>query len=184
MNLTEPQAGSDVGALRTQAEPNGDGTYAITGQKIYITWGDNDFAPNVCHLVLARLPDAAPGTRGISLFLVPKFIPDAAGQSGRSATRSGRQPRTQAGPARLAHLRDAVRRRDRLAGRRAARGHGGDVHDDEQRPPRGRRAGRGRGRGAFQHALAYAATACRAKTPPAARARSSTMPTCAGCWPR
>jgi alkylation response protein AidB-like acyl-CoA dehydrogenase len=82
MNLTEPHAGSDVGALRTRAEPNGDGTYAITGQKIYISWADNDFTPNVCHLVLARLPDAAPGTRGISLFLVPKLIPDAAGAPG------------------------------------------------------------------------------------------------------
>ncbi len=61
MNLTEPQAGSDVGALTTRAEPQGDGTYAITGRKIFITWGDNDFAANVCHLVLARLPDAAAG---------------------------------------------------------------------------------------------------------------------------
>ncbi len=82
MNLTEPQAGSDVGALRTRAEPNGDGSYAVTGQKIYITWGDNDFAANICHLVLARLPEGAAGTKGISLFLVPKFIPDAAGNPG------------------------------------------------------------------------------------------------------
>ena len=83
MNLTEPQAGSDVGALRTRAEPQADGTYAITGQKIYITWADNDFTPNTCHLVLARLPDAPEGTRGISLFLVPKFLPDAAGNPGQ-----------------------------------------------------------------------------------------------------
>ncbi len=83
MNLTEPQAGSDVGALRTKAEPNGDGSYAISGQKIYISWGDNDFTPNVCHLVLARLPDAGPGTKGISLFMVPKFIPDDAGNPGK-----------------------------------------------------------------------------------------------------
>ncbi len=83
MNLTEPQAGSDVGALRTRAEPNGDGTYAITGQKIYISWGDNDFTENVCHLVLARLPDGAPGTRGISLFMVPKVQPDAEGNPGQ-----------------------------------------------------------------------------------------------------
>ena len=82
MNLTEPQAGSDVGALRSKAEPNPDGTFAITGQKIYITWGDADFLPNICHLVLARLPDAAPGTAGISLFLVPKFLPDPAGNPG------------------------------------------------------------------------------------------------------
>ncbi|MET4103588.1 acyl-CoA dehydrogenase [Roseovarius sp. MBR-78] len=82
MNLTEPQAGSDVGALRSRAEPNGDGTYAITGQKVYISWGDNDFTENVCHLVLARLPDGVPGTKGISLFLVPKFIPDENGDPG------------------------------------------------------------------------------------------------------
>lgn len=82
MNLTEPQAGSDVGALRTRAEPNGDGTYAISGQKIYISWADNDFTANVCHLVLARLPDAPQGTRGISLFMVPKLIPDARGNPG------------------------------------------------------------------------------------------------------
>ncbi len=82
MNLTEPQAGSDVGALSTKAVPNGDGTYAITGQKIYISWGDNDFTGNVCHLVLGRLPDAVPGTKGISLVLVPKFLPDENGEPG------------------------------------------------------------------------------------------------------
>ncbi|MEM8730998.1 MAG: acyl-CoA dehydrogenase [Pseudomonadota bacterium] len=82
MNLTEPQAGSDVGALTSKAEPNGDGTFAVSGQKIYISWGDNDFTENVCHLVLARLPDGAPGTKGISLFLVPKFIPNADGTPG------------------------------------------------------------------------------------------------------
>ncbi len=82
MNLTEPQAGSDVGALKTKATPNPDGTYAITGQKIFITWADNDFTANTCHLVLARLAGAAGGTRGISLFMVPKLIPDAAGNPG------------------------------------------------------------------------------------------------------
>ncbi len=84
MNLTEPQAGSDVGALRTTARPNGDGSYAVTGQKIFITWGDSDITANVCHLVLARLPDAAPGTKGISLFMVPKYLPDAAGAPGQA----------------------------------------------------------------------------------------------------
>lgn len=84
MNLTEPQAGSDVGALSTKAEANGDGSYSVTGQKIYITWGDNDFAANVCHLVLARLPGAPAGTKGISLFIVPKFIPDDQGNPGKA----------------------------------------------------------------------------------------------------
>ena len=74
MNLTEPQAGSDLAALRTKAAPVGDGSYRITGQKIYITYGEHDLTDNIVHLVLARLPDAPAGTRGISLFLVPKFL--------------------------------------------------------------------------------------------------------------
>jgi len=76
MNLTEPQAGSDVGALKTKAEPNGDGSWRVTGTKIYITYGDHDLADQIVHLVLARTPDAPEGTRGISLFLVPKLLPD------------------------------------------------------------------------------------------------------------
>jgi alkylation response protein AidB-like acyl-CoA dehydrogenase len=76
MNLTEPQAGSDVGALKTRAEPAGDGSWRIAGQKIFITFGEHDLAENIVHLVLARTPGAPPGTRGISLFLVPKIRPD------------------------------------------------------------------------------------------------------------
>jgi alkylation response protein AidB-like acyl-CoA dehydrogenase len=76
MNLTEPQAGSDLSALRSRAEPAGDGSYRIRGEKIYITWGEHDLTDNIIHLVLARLPDAPAGTRGISLFLVPKVLPD------------------------------------------------------------------------------------------------------------
>ena len=86
MNLTEPQAGSDVGALSSKAVPNGDGTFAVSGQKIYISWGDHDMAENIVHLVLARLPDGVPGTKGISLFLVPKFIPDENGKPGVANT--------------------------------------------------------------------------------------------------
>jgi len=82
MDLTEPQAGSDLGVLRSKAEPNGDGTYAITGQKIYITWGDHDCADNIIHLVLARLPDAPAGSRGISLFLCPKYFVNDDGSLG------------------------------------------------------------------------------------------------------
>jgi alkylation response protein AidB-like acyl-CoA dehydrogenase len=82
MNLTEPQAGSDVGALRATATPRGDGTWSIRGTKIYISFGDHDMAGNIVHLVLARTPDAPPGTRGISLFLVPKYRLDAAGEPG------------------------------------------------------------------------------------------------------
>ncbi|MER9209947.1 acyl-CoA dehydrogenase family protein [Mesorhizobium sp. M0771] len=82
MNLTEPQAGSDLAALRSRAEPAGDGTYRIFGQKIFITYGEHDFTDNIIHLVLARLPDAPAGTRGISLFLVPKFLVNDDGSLG------------------------------------------------------------------------------------------------------
>ena len=74
MVLTEPQAGSDLGALTATATPNGDGTYALSGQKIFITWGDHDATDNIVHLVLARLPDAPKGSKGISLFLAPKIM--------------------------------------------------------------------------------------------------------------
>jgi alkylation response protein AidB-like acyl-CoA dehydrogenase len=81
MNLTEPQAGSDVGALRSRAVKDGD-RYRITGQKIFITYGEQDFSDNIVHLVLARTPDAPPGTKGISLFIVPKFLPNPDGSLG------------------------------------------------------------------------------------------------------
>jgi alkylation response protein AidB-like acyl-CoA dehydrogenase len=81
MNLTEPQAGSDLSLVKARAEPEGD-AWRITGQKIFITWGEHDMAENIVHLVLARTPGAPEGSRGISLFLVPKFIPDADGNPG------------------------------------------------------------------------------------------------------
>ena len=83
MNLTEPHAGSDLGHLRAKAEKQADGTYKITGTKIFITYGDHEMTDNIVHLVLARLPDAPPGTRGISLFLVPKYSVNADGSLGR-----------------------------------------------------------------------------------------------------
>jgi alkylation response protein AidB-like acyl-CoA dehydrogenase len=82
MNLTEPHAGSDVGAIRTRAVPRPDGSYRIFGTKIFITYGDHELTDNIIHLVLARLPDAPPGTRGISLFLVPKWLVNADGSLG------------------------------------------------------------------------------------------------------
>ncbi|MGV1829344.1 acyl-CoA dehydrogenase [Agrobacterium vitis] len=82
MNLTEPHAGSDLGVMKTRAERQNDGTYRIFGQKIYITWGEHDATDNIIHLVLARLPDAPAGTRGISLFLVPKFLVNDDGSLG------------------------------------------------------------------------------------------------------
>ena len=82
MNLTEPHAGSDLGQLKSRAEPQGDGTYRIFGTKIFITYGDHEMTDNIIHLVLARLPDAPPGTRGISLFLVPKYLVNKDGSIG------------------------------------------------------------------------------------------------------
>ena len=82
MNLTEPQAGSDLAAVASRAVPEGD-YYRVTGQKIFITWGDHQMTDNVIHLVLARLPDAPPGVKGISLFLVPKFLLDENGEPGQ-----------------------------------------------------------------------------------------------------
>lgn len=83
MNLTEPNAGSDVGALRSKAQKQSDGSYLIKGQKIYITYGEHEMAENIIHLVLARLPDAPEGTRGISLFIVPKYIINDDGSLGK-----------------------------------------------------------------------------------------------------
>jgi alkylation response protein AidB-like acyl-CoA dehydrogenase len=83
MNLTEPHCGTDLGLLRTKAVPAGDGTYRITGQKIWISGGEHDLTENIVHLVLARIEGAPAGTRGISLFIVPKFIPDADGKPGQ-----------------------------------------------------------------------------------------------------
>lgn len=82
MDLTEPHAGTDLGLIRTKAEPLDDGSYHLTGTKIFITWGDHDMADNIVHLVLAKLPDAPAGSRGISLFLVPKFLVNADGSLG------------------------------------------------------------------------------------------------------
>ncbi len=88
MCLTEPQAGSDLGLVRTRAEPGPDGGWRLTGSKLFISAGEHDMAENIVHLVLARLPDGPPGTRGISLFLVPKFLPDAEGEEVRPGRRN------------------------------------------------------------------------------------------------
>ena len=82
MLLTEPQAGSDVGALTTRAVKQPDGTYRLFGQKIFITWGEQDLTDNIVHITLARTPDAPAGTRGISVFIVPKFLVNADGSIG------------------------------------------------------------------------------------------------------
>jgi len=90
MNLSEPHAGTDVGLIRTRATPAGDGTFAISGSKIFISGGEHDLADNIVHVVLARIDLAPAGTRGLSLFLVPKFLPDADGEAGtRNAVTCG-----------------------------------------------------------------------------------------------
>ena len=115
MCLTEAQAGTDLGLLRTRAEPAADGTYRITGTKVFITGGEHDLTDQIVHLVLARLPDAPPGTAGISLFLVPKLWPPDGG--GRAKRRRVRLDRAQDGHPRLGHLRAALRGRGRRARR-------------------------------------------------------------------
>ena len=140
MNLTEPQAGSDVGALKTRAEPNGDGSWRITGTKIFITYGEHDLTDQIIHMVLARTPGAPEGTRGHFA------VPGAQAAARRIAQRpSLRVDRAQDGHPRLADLRDELwrrRRRHRLAGRAGEWRHGGDVHDDEQCAAECRPAGR------------------------------------------
>jgi alkylation response protein AidB-like acyl-CoA dehydrogenase len=89
MCLTEPHCGTDLGLLRTKAEPRGDGSYAVTGTKIFISAGEHDLTENIIHLVLARLPDAPGGSKGISLFVVPKFLPKDGGVGERNAIRCG-----------------------------------------------------------------------------------------------
>ena len=141
MQLTEPQAGSDVGALRTKAERAADGTYRITGSKIFITYGEHDLTDNIIHFVLARLPDAPPGTKGLSL------VPGAQGHARRHAQRRARAfARAQTRHQRFAHLHHGLRRqrrRRRLPHRPRAQGHALHVHDDEPHAARGRPAGRG-----------------------------------------
>ncbi|MDX2484732.1 MAG: acyl-CoA dehydrogenase, partial [Pseudodonghicola sp.] len=165
MNLTEPQAGSDVGALSSKAVPNGDGTYAVSGQKIFISWGDNDFAGNVCHLVLARLPDGVPGTKGISLFLVPKFLPDDAGNPGVANTLKVVSLEHKMG---LHGSPTCVMQYDGATGWLVGKEHGGmaamfTMMNNARLGVGGQ--GVGAAEGAYQHALAYALERKQGKTP-------------------
>ena len=105
MNLTEPHCGTDLGLLRTKAVPNGDGSYRISGQKIFISAGEHDMADNIVHLVLARIEGAPEGTKGISLFIVPKFKLDAAGNPADAQRRLLRLDRGEDGHPRQFDLR-------------------------------------------------------------------------------
>ncbi len=165
MNLTEPQAGSDVGALSSRAEPNGDGTYSVSGQKIFISWGDNDFCKNVCHLVLARLPDGVPGTKGISLFLVPKYIPDEEGNPGVANDLKVVSLEHKMG---LHGSPTCVMQYDGAKGWLVGKEHGGmaamfTMMNNARLGVGGQ--GVGAAEGAYQHALAYALERKQGKTP-------------------
>ena len=188
MQLTEPQAGSDVGALRTRAERAGDGSYRLKGQKIFITYGEHDFTDNIIHFVLARLPDAPPGTRGISLFLVPKFLLQADGSLGaRNDIRAHSIEHKLGihGSPTCTMISRRQCRRHRIFDRRGKCRHGLHVHHDEPRAARRRLARR-------RHRRARDATGARlcARAPAGPhrrhegdgdRRRSSPIPTCGAC---
>ena len=143
MNLTEPHCGTDLGLSRTKAVPQGDGSYKITGTKIFISSGEHDLAENIIHLVLARIEGAPAGIKGMSLFVVPKFFVERRRLARRAQRRDVRLDRAQDGHPRQLDLRAELRRRDRLADRRGEPRHQRDVHDDERGAPRRRRAGAG-----------------------------------------
>ena len=191
MCLTEAHSGSDLGILRTKAEPLGDGSYAITGTKIFISAGEHDLTDNIIHLVLARLPDAPAGTKGISLFVVPKVLPKDDGSLGELNGVKLRVHRAQDGHPRLADLRDALQRFEGLAARQGQRGPVVHVHDDEPRAPRRRSAGARRvASWPGRRPSPTPTTACRAARSPARRCpasrptRSSSTRTCAACCSR
>ena len=190
MNLTEPQAGSDLNAVRTRAERADDGTYRLFGQKIFITYGEHDMAENIVHLVLARLARRA-GRHARPLAVPRAEIPGQAGRLARRAQRPAlRQHRAQARHPRLADLRDDLRRergRQGLAGRRREPRPRRHVRDDERGAARGRHARRRDRRAGLP-----AGARLRARAPPGpqrqatARAatawrRSSSIPTCSAC---
>ena len=189
MNLTEPQAGSDLAAVRTRAVPQGDGTYKLFGQKIFITYGEHDYTENIIHLVLARTPDAPEGVKGISLFVVPKFLVNADGSARRAQRRALRVARAQARHPREPDRGDGLRRprrRGRLPRRRGEPRPRVHVHHDEPRALLGRLEGVGIAERAYQRAVAYARERVQGRPVGArqgrdGRRRSSSTPTSAGC---
>ena len=165
MVLTEPHAGSDLGLIRTRAAPEGK-HYRLFGQKIFITWGEHDLTPNIIHMVLARIDGAPPGTRGISLFLVPKFLVNDDGSLGAAQRSALRVHRAQDGHPREPDLHAGVRRRqgrDGVSHRRAQSRPRIHVHHDERRAPVGGRSRVTRSRSArFSARRSGHARACRA----------------------
>ena len=124
MCLTEPQCGTDLGMMRTKAVPQEDGSYRISGAKIFISAGEHDLTENIIHLVLARLPDAPKGIKGVSMFLVPKFVPERGWQAPECAQWCHlHRDRTQDGAEGVCHHAALFRRRRGLAGRRTQQRH-------------------------------------------------------------
>ena len=182
MKLTEPQAGSDLGALRTRAERAAMAPTHHRPEDLHHLWRARPRRQH--HPFRARAPpDAPPGTRGISLFLVPKFSSMTTARSARATTRAAIRSSTSSAftPRRPARWSTATRRRDRLAGRRGEPRAQLHVHDDEQGAPQGRPAGRGDAERATQQALAYASERQQGRAGGADRRRSSSIPTCGAC---
>ncbi len=143
MNLTEPHCGTDLGLLRTKAVKQPDGSYKISGTKIFISGGEQDLTENIVHLVLARIEGAPSGVRGISLFVVPKVLGQYRWLARREERCVLRLDRAQDGHPRQLDLRDELRQRHRLAGRRGEQGSQRHVRHDERGAARCRRAGAG-----------------------------------------
>ena len=188
MNLTEPQAGSDLGAVIARAVPQADGSYRLYGTKIFITYGEHDLADNIVHLVLARTPGAPPGTRGVSCFLVPKHLPSADGSAGeRNDVRCvsiEHKLGIHASPTCVMAYGD-TRRRSGIFGRGGERRNAGHVHDDETTPASawGCRAWPSPSGPTSRPSPTptSAARAGRRARPPESPRPSSTIPTCGGC---
>ena len=188
MNLTEPQCGTDLGLVRTRAAPQPDGSYKITGTKIFISAGEHDLVENIVHLVLARI-EGAPARHAGNFAVHRSEIPAGRRRHARRAQRGVlRLDRREDGHPRQRHLRDELRRRDRLADGRSKPRPAGDVHDDERGAARRRRAGAGAVRGRLSERRRLRQGAARrtrferrevsATSPPT---RSSCIRTCAAC---
>ena len=202
MCLSEPQAGSSLADIATRAEPQADGTYRLFGNKMWISGGDHELTENIVHLVLAKIPGGPPGVKGISLFIVPKFLVDADGSLGRAQRRRAGRAEPQDGLPRH-HQHAAQLRRGHATGPAARPGAVGylvgepnqglrlHVPHDERGAHR-RRPGRGRARlhrlpavARLRARAARRAGRRRRRTRPRRRCRSSSTPTCAGCcWRR
>ena len=194
MCLTEPHCGTDLGLIRTKAEPAGDGSYKITGTKIFISAGEHDLTKNIIHLVLARLPDAPAGIAGISLFLVPKFMPKREGDTWVPGPRNGVACGSIEHKMGIKASSTCVINFDAATGwlvGQPHRGHAPHVHHDERRAPRRRHAGPGPRRGRLSERAqltrrsASRAARSRARNTPTSRPiRSSSIPTSGACCSR